>query len=240
MKTQHQIDLLPESMRAATRARMQTHRNVRIIIGSAFMAVAVMTHSRILHSRAESRLSHLAAEADAVADVDHQRDKMMAGLENFARLTERYHKLETPIPLSRLVAAVVEEMPDSMAFDRLMFDADQARRMRPTKTGSARFEKDATPPRILVGELSGIARNDMDIAQLVENLEARPPFTDVTWDFSRERQVRGHTAREFRLSFVVDLEQWYDVLSPGWEASSVSPSGGRTLTHTGEAASHGN
>jgi len=225
VRIQHQIDLLPETMRAATQARAQAHRNVRIVIATAFMAVAGMTHSRIVHSHAEARLSHLSAEADAVADVDHQRDKMMEGLEEYARLTERYHRLETPIPLSRLLATIVEEMPQSMALDRVLFDADQARRMRPTRNGAPRIEKDEAPPRILVGELSGIAESDMDIAQLVENLEARAPFTDVTWDFSREREVRGRTAREFRLSFVVDLEQSYEVLPPSDRPTAMVESG---------------
>jgi hypothetical protein len=212
--TQHPIDLLPESMRAATRARAQTRRNARIVIGAAFMAVAAMTHSRILHSRAETRLSHLSAQADAVSDVDHQREVMQDALEEYAHLTERYHKLEMPVALHRLLATIIDEMPDSVSLDRIMLDADQSRRMRPTRSGARATERDEAPPRILVGELTGIAASDIDIAQFVENLERRPPLTDVTWDFSREREVRGRMAREFRVSFVVDLEAKYDVTAP--------------------------
>ena len=47
------------------------------------------------------------------------------------------------------------------------------------------------------------------IAEFVSNLEGVDPFSDVSLDFSRTRSVRGFTAREFRLSFRIDLEVKY-------------------------------
>ena len=51
--------------------------------------------------------------------------------------------------------------------------------------------------------------SDQQIAELVRNLETTPLFKDVSLDYSRTRGVRGVSAREFRLSFRVDLDASY-------------------------------
>ena len=67
-------------------------------------------------------------------------------------------------------------------------------------------------PRVLTGELSGFAATDQDVAQLVANLEHVGVFEQVSLDFSRTRSVRGHNAREFRISLRSDLDVRYDLV----------------------------
>ena len=51
------------------------------------------------------------------------------------------------------------------------------------------------------------------------------PFEDVGLDFSRSRQVRGHRAREFRLSLYVDLRREYIDASPIASAETTGVEG---------------
>jgi hypothetical protein len=67
------------------------------------------------------------------------------------------------------------------------------------------------PPRVLTGEISGFAANDQHIAELVSALESTAPFQNVSLDFSRSRRVNDRDAREFRLSFRIDLDDTYQV-----------------------------
>ncbi len=234
MTTQHQIDLLPESMRARTQARAQVSRNIGIAMVGLIAVAACITHARLLRDAAEGRLETLSAEAAVVAEVDRQRDGMQEALEKYDALAARYRLIESPIPLSRLLATIAEVMPQSVSLDEIILDADQTKRLRPTRGAAARREPDQKPPRILVGELSGFAESDLDIAEFVANLANRPPLSNVSWDFSKQTEVRGHSARQFRLSFVVDMEVEYEV-----HDSPTSPNDSTTAPSQGDGAMTG-
>jgi hypothetical protein len=62
-----------------------------------------------------------------------------------------------------------------------------------------------------VAEISGFAPMDEDIAEYVGRLSDTGFAREVSLDFSRGRYVRDRPAREFRLSFRMDLEATYDV-----------------------------
>ena len=61
------------------------------------------------------------------------------------------------------------------------------------------------------GEIAGIASNDADIASLVQVIGGREPFAEVNLDYSRSRTVRARPARDFRLSFIVDMDHAFEV-----------------------------
>ena len=42
-------------------------------------------------------------------------------------------------------------------------------------------------------------------------LEQDEPFEDVRLEFTRSREVRGTTAREFQMTFTVDLEGSWEI-----------------------------
>ena len=88
------------------------------------------------------------------------------------------------------------------------------------------------PPRVLVAEVAGFAASDADIAELVERLSNRAPFAAVNLDFSRTRGLRGRSAREFRLSFKIDLEKPYTFVSAPIAGHEAMSEGG--VAHGGD------
>ena len=53
--------------------------------------------------------------------------------------------------------------------------------------------------------------DDATIARLVESLSAREPFEQVNLESSRNREFNGVQAREFRVSFSVNLDEPWTV-----------------------------
>ncbi len=86
--------------------------------------------------------------------------------------------------------------------------AGSSRRNNPANDG----RKDRSVGRSLAGTVAGFAATDQEIADLVAAIGAIPPFRDVSLDFSRTRSVRDKPAREFRLSFWIDLDRPYEVV----------------------------
>jgi len=109
-----------------------------------------------------------------------------------------------------VMATVINNLPESLTLDQFNIDAG-ARSNGHLPRAKGLETKDETPPRILSAEISGFAATDQEIAELVGRLDGTSPFRDVNLDFSRTRSVNGHDAREFRLSFKIDLDARYEV-----------------------------
>ena len=65
---------------------------------------------------------------------------------------------------------------------------------------------------MLTGELRGVAATDDDVAEIVARMQAHTLIEHVSLDFSRSRAVRGRGAREFRISFGINLDVPYRVV----------------------------
>jgi len=214
---QHSIDLLPQTLRARTRARSARGRNaVYAAVGAVVIGAASM-HARVLESRADAQLSMLKSQAQQLALNEKHAKVMQDEMQMLALLIRRNDQVELPIDVSRVVATVIDAMPESATLDRIEVDADRSVRSRGS-AGSA-----AAASRMLVGEIGGFARSDLEIAEFVSNLEAREPFESVSLDFSRQRTVNEIPAREFRLSFIIDFSRRYRLV----DRPSFEPNGAR-------------
>jgi hypothetical protein len=128
-----------------------------------------------------------------------------------------YERIAAPVPISAVVATVINQLPESITLDQFDVDAG-ARALTRSPRAKGVEAKEEIPPRVLHGEVSGFAASDQQIAELVSRLADCPLFRDVNLDFSRTRDVNKRDAREFRLSFKIDLDSVYDVTFRG-EAS---------------------
>lgn len=205
---QHPVDLLPDSMRARTQARVTASRNLTIVALMAVVIILAATQASVSRSRAEAGLASLSVQSQRLEANEAKVRLIRQEIAEYASLNARYWSVETPIPIARVIAAIIHQMPESMSFDRIDLQTERTRSSPRTRTGGHQ-DLTGSPPRLLVGELSGFARTDLDIAGFAERLGAMPPFSKVTLDFSRPRTVRGRNAREFRLSFVIDLATRY-------------------------------
>ena len=207
------LDLLPDSIRVRSQAGVVTGRYVvSLLVGLVLLGVTA-THSRLMLDLARQRLRVAEEQADIVLSAEAKADQLRAGLRESREYIRRYDIIALPMELSRIVATVVNELPPSATLDRLDIYAGPRRNKH-----SSRRRGGGTPdgrvPRELNGELSGFAINDQDVAQLVANIEDLALFDEVSLDFSRMRSVRGHNAREFRVSFSADLDFRYEVIDP--------------------------
>ena len=206
--TQHPIDLLPESMRAASQARAAMSRNIGMTVLAAVILFTFFTHARIMRNQAEGKLVRLRAQARHVAENERKAATLNQQLDVYGEMIARYNRVVTPIDISRILATIVARMPESTSIDQINIQAEQIKRSRQR---ARRLDPEQRIPRQLVAELAGFAKDDLDIAEFVSQLQRTEPFADVSLDFSRPRSVRGHMAREFRLSFTIDFDAEYKI-----------------------------
>ncbi len=205
---QHNIDLLPESIRARSQARLRMGRYVACGLVAVVLIIVSATHTRLGLERARAELVSANDQANLVLDVEAKADELSLMIADVQAHIDRYDRIALPINASEVVATLINRLPQGATLDRIDLDAG-VRRMVRTPRSKNETARDHVSPRVLIAEISGFAPNDKRIAEFVTNLEQASPFRDVSLDFSRTRAVRGFSAREFRLSFRIDLEATY-------------------------------
>ena len=114
--------------------------------------------------------------------------------------------------MSRVLATLINELPSSAALDRITLYAGPRRRSRTARVRTTTGGQQGPPPRVLTGELMGFAAEDHEVTEIVNRLDKLGLFKQIGIDFSGTRSVRERSAREFRISFRVDLEAKYEVV----------------------------
>jgi len=206
---QHPIDLLPESVRARGQARVRAGRYVTAAAVSIVLVILATTHSRLELEHAREALVAAREQADLVLNAEAKAAELGDMIRQVRRHIDQYECIALPLDPSAVLATVINRMPEGMTLDRIDLDAG-ARRAARTPRSRGAVNDDQTPPRVLIAEISGFAPNDRHIAEFVGRLDETPPLRAVSLDFSRTRVLRGHSAREFRLSFRIDLDATYE------------------------------
>ena len=237
---QHPLDLLPESIYQRSQAGLRTGRMLCILGIVVAAAVITATHSRLAVRSEHDRLAKASAQANEAFVIDARANELRQELAQIQQFTDLYEKISFPLNISAIVATVINQLPSSVTLDQIDLSAGvrQGRstvRSKGTEAagGKGGVADDASAPRTLTGELSGFAASGEHIAELVRSLESMPLFGDVSLDYSRTRVVRGVSAREFRLSFRVDLDARYEVVARAADFSHAAnapslPSGSGT------------
>ena len=206
---QRAIDLLPESMRARTRARIVASRNIAVGALSLVVLVVVTTHATLARDKAQTRLTSIQVHAQELTRVEFTIADLQENLADYRGAVALHQSIEHPLPLSQIASTVIGVLPESCSLERLIMEATRERNLLGSRRRNT--QADADQPRRLTVELAGFAATDADVAEFVAGLARVNAFHDVSLDFSRHRMIRGHGCREFRLSFRVDLERQYRV-----------------------------
>ena len=106
----------------------------------------------------------------------------------------RYNKEKVVFAMGDIIATISNMLPASMTLEDFDLDVVQ------TEEGSA-----------ISGRIAGFATSDEIIASLVTGLQTHKPFSSVSMDYSKSRTVHNIRAREFRISFLIDLNNNWDV-----------------------------
>lgn len=115
-------------------------------------------------------------------------------------------KIGTPMPTTRVVTLLEQIMPRDMAL--LSLDLDTIEPPKPVTGFGGRAAQNKVPEPTssrLSFKLRGVAPTDVDLAEFLTKLTARPFFKQVELIYSHEKQDAGHVLREFELAFVLDL-----------------------------------
>lgn len=210
--TQKPIDLLPESVRLRCQAGLRTGRYIGAVVAAIVVVVVTTTYARVDAERAQERLARARVTAELVLQTESRAAQLQAALDEAERRIELNERIALPIRMSSLLATLTNQLPKSVTLDRVDFSMARptSRLLKvPSRSsdGSKRPSSDLPrPPRLLTGEITGFAASDEDIAVLIAALRDTPPLESISLDFSRTRMVRSQAAREFRMSFQIDLD----------------------------------
>jgi hypothetical protein len=206
--TQHPIDLLPDFVRIECQRGVRTGRYITAIVAAVVIIVIATTHARFELDRSRERFSRAEEQANVVLQLEWRAAHLASELEKAAAKIELHEALSLPLESSRLIATLINHLPESVTIERLDFDT--ARRQLPRTP--ARNGQDVSR-QMGFGELSGFAASDDHVGELVGRMESSNIFHAVTWDYSRSRTVRELPAREFRVTFTIDLDEVYEIVS---------------------------
>ncbi len=216
--SQRNIDLLPESIRRQCEMGARTGRLITSVVAAVLIIVVFATQSRWQLDRERQRLDVASEQAEAVHAAERQAHLLEKELAEITRYIAMYERLALPLDISSVLATLVNELPTSVTLEAIDLEAGERRAARMIRGAAS---DDARPPRLLVGEMSGFALTDDEIARLVMRLQNREGFEEVTLDFSRTRAVRDTIAREFRISFRLDLDHQYEVIKATASANAI-------------------
>ncbi len=219
--TQHSIDLLPDQIRARGRAGVVAGWYVAAVMAVVVLLAVTATHARFRLSHAREQLNEAEQRTLLVVAAETQASALRAQLLKTRQFIERYERTALPLDMSQVLATVVNDLPVNVTLDRIDLVAGVRRTGRSARSRGAGDE--AGPlPRVLTGELRGFAATDADIAEIVARMESRALYERVSLDFSRTRVVRERGAREFRISFLIDLDVPYRLVkAPRPQAGEV-------------------
>ena len=183
------MNLLPEQYVERSQNKARGNR-VAIAIIMTLCAVAVIaTHSRLSMNAAVEHLLVVQSRANSALELEVDATSLELQKARLESFIDRYNKEKNVFAMGDIVATITNILPDSMTLEDISLDIVQ------TEVG-----------RGISGRLAGFASTDETIASLVSTLQTQEPFSSVSMDYSKSRNIRGKRAREFRVSFLIDLE----------------------------------
>ncbi len=214
------MDLRP----ATVRSRVQESRERWLVSRTAGVAgcLLVVAWSVGAMRLGAARRVHadVVERAEATMAIESELATTGSELERLGADLAAWRRVSIPFATGDLIAAVVEDLPESASLERLELDADS---LVATPLRSPRRDDQRNPSRRIEGEIEGFAASDEAVAAFVDALRRRPFFEDVRVESTRHRDLAGIPARAFRIAFDVDLES----ASPAPATDSESDEGGR-------------
>ena len=202
--SRHQLELLPPATRARV-ARLRATRRTALAAATTAAGAAAIALGAIWLDRHSSTL---------LADAQASGAPVVAIEEEIARIREEGRAIEeeldfqreigVAIPASGLIGAIATALPDGATLERLALAYDN---VQGTNRKLRRGAKEEILPRMLRGELRGIAADEAGVGRIVDALGALAPLEEVSLDSSRSREFHGRSVREFRIAFRIDLEK---------------------------------
>jgi hypothetical protein len=188
------MNLLPEQYVERSRNKARGNRVAVAIIITLCGVAAVATHSRLSMNSAVEKLVIAQSRANSALELEVDATSLELKKAKLEEFVNRYNKEKVVFAMGDIIATISNMLPASMTLEDFDLDVVQ------TEEGSA-----------ISGRIAGFATSDEIIASLVTGLQTHKPFSSVSMDYSKSRTVHNIRAREFRISFLIDLNNNWDV-----------------------------
>jgi hypothetical protein len=188
------MNLLPEQYVERSKNKARSNRVAVAIIVTLCVVAAIATHSRLAMNSAVEHLVVAQSRANSALELETDATSLEIKKEQLESFIDRYEQEKIIFAMGDIVATITNMLPESLTLEDFSLD------MVETENGNG-----------ISGRLSGFAVTDETIAFLVTTLQEQDPFDSVSMDYSKSRLIRGMRAREFRISFLIDLESNWDV-----------------------------
>jgi hypothetical protein len=202
-----EVEFLPEWYPKVRRRKhlMVMQAWVTIIIMSA-LGLWMLLVQRNVHAR-EVELNSLKGDLNQ-SEVDVQRlEDLLALQKDLGKQDGIFVKIGRPVEATRVLTTLEQLMPRDMALLDLTLDTEETTQKASGSLFSraAQEAKNVKTDTALRLKVHGVAPTDMDLAEFLAKLTARPFFKQVELTYSHERTDSGHVMREFEVSFAIDL-----------------------------------
>ena len=188
------MNLLPDQYIERSKNKARSNRVAVAIIITLCAVAAVATHSRLSMNAAVEHLIVMQTRANSALELEIDASSLELKKARLESFIDRYDKEKITFAMGDIVSTITNMLPESMTLEDISLDIVQ------TEDGKG-----------ISGRLAGFAVTDEMIASLVSTLQTQAPFGSVSMDYSKSRTVRGMRAREFRVSFLIDLESQWEV-----------------------------
>ncbi|MEE2907101.1 MAG: PilN domain-containing protein [Planctomycetota bacterium] len=207
------IDLMPVAIRRRAQAGQRLRRLIAIGVVTLGLIVAFATHSQLRRDRLEEQMLVSESRAAQALQLERQAEHLSVVRTEIEAAMRAYDRVALPMRMDKLMGRIVTALPASATLEHLLLEYEDDRKQH-------RGEQPEDPlTRRIVGGINGFAASDDDVARLVQRLEQDEPFEDVRLEFTRSREVRGVAAREFQMTFAIDLQGTWEIRERGLLAS---------------------
>lgn len=204
--SRRQFHLLP----AATVARVRANRATRGVVFSsgciATVAVVVLGLSTWLDTYSRAKLAVAQKEGAPVIQIEQEVAALRVVEQQVVKSLALQRSLGNTIPANGVIRAVSETLPKGALIKSITLEYQNVQGTNRKQRKGAK-DSEAVTPRTLVCVVEGIALDDRDVGAIVDGLGRLPSLSKVSLESSRSYEFRGKNAREYKVSFVADLEK---------------------------------
>lgn len=219
----NQINFLPESYYRAQKRRGRLLRQCAVvgaIAGCVVLATIAIKANSISQARTADRLEQTVEAEQGAISIISDIEKQHASLLKRAQLKR---VLIPPVSYHETINALGQALPAEIAITDLVIqtvtpkpepiETDAQREARLKREADPRNQAKPDEPHLIEIELSGLAPDDLAVANFVAALDADALFSRVTMHSSQAAVSEGLQVRRFSLTATVDLGrefQWTD------------------------------
>src|SRR6056297_3297395 len=197
------VDFLPSRIRFQRRRRSNQLRYAYLVVAIAglLFAVGFLQQERI--SSAEGALSSLQGRSNNLQQRLAMRMRLQQERSDLMVKKQIYDQLGSQANALDVLAELENLLPASIALTRLDMEVVEVRHTSkissqgPRVFGASGSSKSSAERRTQI-LLTGLAPNDVDVANFIGQLSASPLFEEVNMGYSKTIDFRGKTAREFQ------------------------------------------